>query len=219
MTKPDSKNLVKHISVLNVFFVALLIFAYLSIFLPLIKANTLILLPEEKKVAEHIVEIVPESTYPSASDYTLVGDENLFHPERRIPPEKKTDETPLPKPEFILYGTLISRDLQIAYLEDLKEPRTTRGRGKRQIPLKKGDVLSGFVLKEIVPEKVMMVRGEEKIVVKIHDQVYKKKSSVQVPPGKVASSPPLPSQPTNLPPPKSQMESVIFDYLQDKRKQ
>jgi len=222
-----TKNLVKNISVLNVLLAASIVFAFIYIFFPLLTVSTIISLPAEKKELEHISKIEAEIAYPSSSDYILVADDNLFHPERKIPPEKKTEEKPLPKPEFVLYGTLISSDLQIAYIEDLKEPRITKGRGKRQIPLRKGDTMSGFVLKEIVPEKVMMIRGDEKIIVQIHDQNYKKSISVQEPstkgtPKKVV--PPeiqaaLPPQPTNYPPPKSPTESVIFDYFHEKRNQ
>jgi len=64
---------------------------------------------------------------------------------------------------------MISNDLSLAYLEDLKAPRNTPGRGKRQVALKKGDSLSGFVLKEIETDKITMVRGEEKLIVAMND--------------------------------------------------
>ena len=44
-------------------------------------------------------------------------------------------------------------------------PQSTPGRGKRQTTLKKGDTLSGFTLKEIEKDKIVMVRGEDSIVV------------------------------------------------------
>jgi hypothetical protein len=64
---------------------------------------------------------------------------------------------------------MLSDDLSLAYLEDLKAPRNTPGRGKRQVALKKGDSLSGFVLKEIETDKITMVRGEEKLIVAMND--------------------------------------------------
>jgi hypothetical protein len=62
----------------------------------------------------------------------------------------------------------------VAYMEDKKSPRTTPGRGKRQTALKKGDTLSGYTLKEIDPEQVTMVRGEDTLIVKVIDPNVKK---------------------------------------------
>ena len=107
-------------------------------------------------------------------DYVVVADENLFHPERRIPPEKKA-EAVLPKPEFVLFGTLIAPNLSIAYMEDKKAPVTTPGRGNRQTTLKKGELLSGFTLKEIMKDKVVMARGEETIQVSLENPGSPKK--------------------------------------------
>lgn len=124
---------------------------------------------------------------PSPSDYVMVGDNNVFHPERIMPPEKK-EERPLPKPEIVLYGTMISEDLKVAYVEDLKNPRNTPGRGRRQIPLYKGDELGGFVLKEISIDKIVMKRGEEVLTVTIHES-HKKPKNVAPPAKSVGKSP------------------------------
>jgi hypothetical protein len=118
-------------------------------------------------------EEVVQFQVPSITEYAKIADENLFHPERKIPTEKK-EEQPLPKPEFVLYGTLISDELSLAYLEDVKAPRSSPGRGKRQVALKKGDSMSGFTLKEIEADKIVMLRGEEKIVVNISDPTHPK---------------------------------------------
>lgn len=109
-----------------------------------------------------------EFSAPSPADYAIIAEENLFHPERIIPPEKKAEQE-LPKPDFILYGTLVSEDASLAFIEDLKAPRLTPGRGKRQIVLKRGDMLSGFVLKEIEQDRIIMVRGEDRIAVSVRD--------------------------------------------------
>ncbi len=121
--------------------------------------------PEEKDTVQGRI--------PLPSDYMIIAEQNIFHPERKIPTEKK-EEQPLPKPEIVLYGTLITENLSLAYLEDKKSPRTTPGRGKRQIVLRKGDTLGGFTLKEIETDKIVMVKGEETIVVKVIDPTVKK---------------------------------------------
>jgi hypothetical protein len=125
-------------------------------------------LPAGKKIVGDDDEKPADSHIPSPADYMMIAEENLFHPERKIPAEKK-EEQPLPKPEFVLYGTLITDNISLAYLEDLKAPHSTPGRGKRQTALRKGDTLSGFTLKEIETEKIVMVRGEERIELKVAD--------------------------------------------------
>lgn len=162
------KYFLKNINLLNLLLLAtIILFANYSVFLMFV-TKMKYTLPSVTKSIFSDTEKIDEPPPPSSSDYTVVSENNLFHPDRKIPPEKK-EEVPLPKPEFVLYGTLISKDASLAYLEDLKTPRNTPGRGKRQITLKKGDMMSGFVLKEIHPEKIVMVRGEEKMTVSVHN--------------------------------------------------
>ncbi|MEW6003375.1 MAG: hypothetical protein AB1638_12130, partial [Nitrospirota bacterium] len=121
-----------------------------------------------KKTESGTEEKSAESSVPSLTDFMMIAEDNLFHPERKIPVEKPV-APPLPKPEFVLYGTLITDDTNLAYLEDLKAPYSTPGRGKRQTALRKGDSMSGFILKDIEADKIVMVRGEEKIEVYLND--------------------------------------------------
>ena len=105
---------------------------------------------------------------PPASDYMVVADQNIFHPERKIPPEAK-DEKALPKPEIFLYGTLLTDNMRLAYIEDRKSPQSTPGRGKRQTVVKQGDVISGFTLKSVETDRIVLVRGEEQMIVYLND--------------------------------------------------
>jgi hypothetical protein len=100
----------------------------------------------------------------------------------------------LPKPEFVLYGTLITDDLRLAYMEDLKAPRNSPGRGKRQTALKKGDTLSGFTLKEIEADRIIMARGEESLTVKVLGDTAKKERSVQTTTQAKEAPPAIPAQ-------------------------
>jgi hypothetical protein len=106
---------------------------------------------------------------PVYADYASIAEQNVFHPLRRIPPEKKGDLA-VPRPAVILYGTLITDDVKVAYVEDMNSPRTSPGRGKRQITLKKGDTLSGYVLKEVEKDRIELVKGDDRIVVFLFDQ-------------------------------------------------
>jgi hypothetical protein len=133
---------------------------------------------------------------PSMSDYIVIAEQNLFHPDRKIPPEKKEAQQ-LPKPELILYGTLITDGMSVAYVDDKKNPKTTPGRGKRQTVMKKGDAVSGFVLKEIETDRIMLVRGEETMVVYL-SQGDKSRTS-EVPGAAAVSAKPVPTAPAPRP--------------------
>jgi hypothetical protein len=104
---------------------------------------------------------------PSPAEYAVVADQNLFHPERKIPPEK-TAESQV-KPDLILYGTLLGDNMRLAYIEDLKSPKSTPGRGKRQTVVKQGDTLSGFLLKSVETDRIVLVRGDEQMTVYLTD--------------------------------------------------
>ena len=165
------KRLIRNINMLNVVFLTVALFFAFYIFFPALDITAGFTLPSVKKYAAEKEETGMDIRIPSITEYAKITGENLFHPERKIPVEKKTDQQqqPIPMPEFVLYGTLITDDLRLAYIEDLKAPRNSPGRGKRQTALRKGDALSGFTLKEIEADQIVMVKGEEKIVVIVNN--------------------------------------------------
>ncbi len=163
-------TLLRNVNVINLGLSALVLyFAYFLLF-PLMDLPVVYSLPPVKPSATEKTETeAPSPPTLNPMEYTLIADQNLFHPERKIPPEKKA-EAPLPKPEFVLYGTLVTSDMGIAYLEDKKgAPVTTQGRGKRQTALKKGESLSGYILKDLFNDRVVMNRGEETVTVYLND--------------------------------------------------
>lgn len=171
------KSLLRHINILNILLLSIAIFAAYNLYYQAYKAKVVYTIPVKEKAAENSTEDqTGETKNTSPLEYTIIADQNLFHPERRIPPEKKAGQE-LPKPEFVLYGTLITGETKIAYLEDLKAPRTTPGRGKRQTALKIGQTMGGFKLEEIYDDKIVMVRGEEKIELKIASSKGKRKTA------------------------------------------
>jgi hypothetical protein len=180
------RYLFKNITLLNVLLMAAMAFMTTYSILPLMHINLKNALPAQKKVLVDKEAAGTEHPVPSPSDYLIISEENLFHPERRIPPEKKDEPPPLPKPDIVLYGTLITDTISVAYLEDLKAPRTTPGRGNRQIALKKGDTLSGFILKEIDVDKIVMMRGEERMEVSVNDAQRPKTRTATVTAGKTS---------------------------------
>jgi len=155
----NNLNLLNIILILCVILIALV--ALSPYFYPQVRYNPPVAkLPavEEDKQPETI------AASPSLSDYMNIAEQNLFHPDRKIPLEKKEAQQ-IPKPELILYGTLISEGMSVAYVEDKKNPKTSPGRGKRQNVMKKGDAVGGFVLKEIEADRIMLSRGDESMVV------------------------------------------------------
>ncbi len=109
---------------------------------------------------------------PSPVDFMAVAENNLFHPDRRVPPEKK--ETAEPKPELILFGTLIDGKDSLAFIEDKRLPKTSPGRGKRQVTIKKGDTVGGFVVVSIETDRIRLVRGEEMLEFHLMDAEKRK---------------------------------------------
>jgi len=239
------KSLFRNINLLNLILITAVIIFGNYIVLPFLNINFKYALPAGKKTIVIKEEKPPVIEIPSYMDYTMVAEENLFHPERKIPLEKK-EEKPLPKPDIVLYGTLITDDISLAYIEDLKAPFSTPGRGKRQTALRKGDTISGFTLKDVEADKILMVRGEEKMLVYLIDPSHPKTREILSPSTQGATSQPTPkgqptakSQPTHKEakqqlesilkpessitkqetlPPQSPEEQTIFEFFEKKRR-
>ncbi|MEW6416509.1 MAG: hypothetical protein AB1480_00090 [Nitrospirota bacterium] len=194
------KTIITNINLLNIMLIAVIIVLANYIILPMFSMSITYTLPAGKKIISDKDEKPAESHVLSSSDYTIIADENLFHPDRKIPVEKKAEQ-PLPKPEFVLYGTLITDDIKLAYIEDQKAPYSTQGRGRRQTVLKIGDIMSGFTVKEIDADKIVMARGEERIEVNLIDSASSKRRETGVapkesrPPTEKAISPPSTKRP------------------------
>ena len=143
----------------------------------------------------------PGTQAPSLSDFITVAENNLFHPERRVPPEKK-EETVQPRPELVLFGTLIDGKEGVAFIEDKRSPKTTPGRGKRQVTIKKGDTFNGFSVTSIETDRIRLVRGEEMLVFHLMDAEKRKGEGTSGSDNYTSGSPPTArSNPSSAPPP------------------
>jgi hypothetical protein len=220
------KMICRNISVLNMGLILLLVLFFTVLVFPRLKTVFFYTLPPVKPAVIPAGKIATEMKTPAVSDYLNISENNIFHPERTIPPEKKvgSDLQPLPQPDVILYGTLITDDTRIAYLEDLKSPHDTRGRGRRQLTMRKGDTLSGFTLKEIDADRIVMVRGQEQIIVRIHEKKPPSAQEVKrpaIPAAKARTQPavkPNPSQPETTP--KKQLrgsDQDVFDFFKKRK--
>jgi hypothetical protein len=199
------RYLAKNISILNVLLAAVAVALLTQALFPLFSVKVAYR-PHAASGGQESGELKTEPAQAlSPSDYMIVAEENPFHPERKIPPDKKVEKQ-LPKPELILYGTLITGDLSVAYVDDKKAPYTTPGRGKRPRVLKVGDTIGGFVLKEIETSRITLVRNEEVMTVgldaeKLREDVGRGQPGQQGPsrrPGPLTAPPPaaLPRGPT-----------------------
>ena len=167
------KSIIRHINVLNMLLFAMAVVFGAYILPPLLNVKVVYTPPAPKKILEGKEEKPAVAQPLSAMEYTVIAEQNVFNPERKIPKEKK-DEKPLPKPEFVLYGTLITDDTSVAFLDDLKAPYTSPGRGKRQKTLRIGNTMSGFTLREVYPDRVVMVRGEDRVELRVIDASHAK---------------------------------------------
>lgn len=184
------KYILKNINLLNILLItAIIIFAddAISPFFGSVKYET----PTPKQIHKEEVEII--AIKPPVHDPLLISEQNLFHPERIIPPEKKVEGPPQPRPEFILYGTIITDTVRLAYMEDKKSPASLQ-KTKRHHTLKTGDVLSGYVVREIEEDRVVMERDDEKIIVSVYDP-QKVRSVASPQPPQPAPPPPQPRRP------------------------
>ena len=188
----------KSMNVLNCLLALAVAAAAYDLVVPYLNIKIQQILPAPGKTALEPETRPSSPSLPPFHDYTMVSEQNLFHPQRRIPPEKIDEKAsvaaPVPKPDLILYGTLIADNLSIAYVEDRKAPFSTPGRGKRQTQLKKGDSVNGFVVKEIEPNRIILVRGEEKLSVLL--DVKDRNRGGDAAPGDTAG---LPASPGGLP--------------------
>jgi len=103
----------------------------------------------------------PPQTAPGA--YTGIASRNLFSPTRTEAPPTPMANTPAapPMPKPNLYGVVLRDEAPIAYLED---PVTKRVAGYRV-----GDVVAGGTVQRIAADRVVLVRPDGPIDVRLHD--------------------------------------------------
>jgi hypothetical protein len=171
----SSRYILRQINLINlVLSVVLLVFIYL--FSSLINAALEFKLPAPKEpsaVSAKDEAKSTESALPPPEDYAIITEQNLFHPDRKVVASAKED-TPLVRPDFVLYGTMVTDEAAIAFLDDLKSPRSSPGRGKRQWVLSIGDKLSGYTLSEVYTDGAVMISGEDRIELAVIDQTKEK---------------------------------------------
>ncbi|OPY86215.1 MAG: hypothetical protein A4E71_01682 [Smithella sp. PtaU1.Bin162] len=167
------KVFLKNINVLNLLLLLIAIFLFFEWNYPLIDERVKIVISKPKEILIKNDEEVVVENATSSLDYVVIAEKNLFHPERKMPSEKKEDQQSA-GPEIILYGTLVTDEQRIAYIEDKKAPYSTQGRGKRQVAVNEGSMIAGYKLTEVNTESILLIRGEDRIVVTLRTQKERK---------------------------------------------
>lgn len=199
ITQGRIKSIVRHVTVLNLLLLAVTA-AFSAYVVPSWMNVRVSYTPPVPRKIVAAKEEKPAATSPSGEEYAIVAEQNVFNPQRKIPEEKMPEadkEKQLPQPEFVLYGTLLYDDTGVAFMDDLKEKsgNLTGTRGRRQQTLRPGNALSGFTLKEVYPDKVVMVRGDNRMEVRVLDAAHAKRTET----GRASGGPPTASKrPTTL---------------------
>ncbi len=176
-----TKYLLSNLNLMNIMLAGVLIFLVNYMVLPFLHKGMQYSLPvmvKHEKPDSGVDTKTEQIKTPSPFDYVIIAEQNLFHPERKIPVEAKEAQS-LPKPEFVLYGTLLSGDINIAYMEDKKSPYSTAGRGNRQRALKPGQSISGYTLTEVFADKVVMARGDDRLEVTVTESSKSKRTTAR----------------------------------------
>jgi len=114
--------------------------------------------PVQEEMAQKPAERpVPEGLIPPPSDYQSIIEKDIFRPSRTKPVPVIAEVKPLPR--FNLYGVILVGEKKRAILgsdEPLKKPQS----------FKIGDaVMEGFEVADILKDRVVLKRGEERIEV------------------------------------------------------
>jgi hypothetical protein len=199
---------IRHVNILNLLIIAAAVGFYIYFLNPLFTTPVSLKLPSPKEMSLEIESSADQTKEPSISDYTLIAEQNLFHPDRLIPLDKmgKTEikaAQSAPRPELVLHGTMILNGLKMAYIEDKKAAPATPGRGTRQLVVKEGDSISGFILKQVTESMIVLVNGEEQMILYLDEMKDRKgeiAGSTRVLPSATTTQPSVTTRQQPLPP-------------------
>ncbi|OPY03758.1 MAG: hypothetical protein A4E60_00055 [Syntrophorhabdus sp. PtaB.Bin047] len=191
------RSIPRNVTLLNVLLAVALVMAGIGIICPAMSVNNRLklprIVPKETVLPEKPAEEVAQ---PLPTDYAVVTEMNLFHPQRVIPIDAKKE---LPKPELFLCGIIMYGNQRVAFVEDKKNPTTSPGRGKRQAELRKGSVYAGYSVTEINNDSIILTRGEQSVSVYLMDQA--KRGGKNAPSAPAEAMPSSPRSPSSSPTP------------------
>jgi hypothetical protein len=179
MSMPARNAWIRHINILNLLIIVAAIGLYLFFLNPLLRTPLSVKLPPPKEMSPASESGVDQIKKTVISDYTLIGEQNLFHPDRVMPVEKmekaeKKDAVSAARPELVLHGTMLLDGVKMAYVEDKKATPATPGRSARQLVVKEGDGIGGFILKQVTENMIVLANGEEQITLYLDEKKDRK---------------------------------------------
>lgn len=189
------RSITRNVTLLNLLLTTALVLASIGIIYPAMSMNYRLTLPrivpKEAALQENPAE---ERSAPLPTDYAVVSEMNLFHPQRVIPIDTKKE---LPKPELFLCGIIRYGKELVAFVEDKKNPTTSPGRGKRQSELRKGTVYAGYSVTDINKDSIVLQRGDQSVSVYLVDPAKRGgKNASSAPVG--ATRPSAPKAPSSV---------------------
>ena len=170
--------LIRNVNVLNIILLAAAAAVFIYVLDPILQESTAVAIPSvrEDSAPPAVSAKNVEGKQLTTADYAVIGDKNLFHPDRVIPPEKKVETAKeKAKPELVLHGTMITDQTKLAYLEDKKAPASSQGRGERQITLKEGDQIAGYKLTQVTDKMIVLTNGGEQVTLYL-DELKERKT-------------------------------------------
>lgn len=195
----SKRYLLQSLNVLNLVMTAAAIGFFIHFLNPLLSTPISVKVSAPNEISQGMPVRMDETMKPSTANYPLIGEQNLFHPDRIIPEVKKTPApVTLPRPELVLHGTMMTGELKIAYLEDKKAAPKTPGRSSPYMVVKEGDHVSGYILKKITETMIVLANGGEQITLYL-DEIKDRKSEITGPTRATSSAAPAPPQAASRP--------------------
>jgi hypothetical protein len=168
--------LIDSLNVLNLcLFAAAGVFFFYFLY-PLLNVPLSVNVPLPKEISSGATASAADPEKQAPADYAVIEAQNLFHPNRIIPPEK-TAALQVPRPELVLHGTMITGGLKIAFVQDKKAAPTSPGRGIRQVALKEGETISGYKLTQVTDKMIVLASGEDQMTLYL-DELKERKSEI-----------------------------------------
>jgi hypothetical protein len=205
MNMSSRRYLMQSINVLNLLMTATAIGFFVYFLNPLLRTPISVKVPVPNEMSLGMPARAEEMKL-SITDYALIGEKNLFHPDRIVPEEKKIpNPMTLPRPELIFHGTMMTSELKIAYVEDKKAAPKTTGRSSPYMVVKEGESISGYILKQITENMIVLANGEEQMTLYL-DEIKDRKGEITGPsrapaPAPAATAPPQAAPRPTTPPP------------------
>ncbi len=116
------------------------------------------------------------NTLQPREDYNVITDLNLFHPERKFIKEEESVDLKLKDSnDFVLYGTMLTDEGGIAYIEEKRSGKKKKDGESEKKTVRTGDEINGYIVKSITLEEVELRRDDVIVIVSVNDPTKERK--------------------------------------------